>query len=131
MQRHSSSRRGFTLVELLVVIAIIGVLVACCCRPLAMSAAPCESCNKPPRSPNWSRAIDAYRDKVGDYPPDFSDYVQGTGDPRPAMRATAAYRHITKFFRNIAPSEISTHHAAGLRPVISTRPRVCTSSWAD
>lgn len=66
--------RGFTLVELLVVIAIIAVLASLIMvAGSAAFRAARESATRLEMT-NIERALEAYKTKYGEYPPDFSDY---------------------------------------------------------
>ncbi len=70
---HPPTRRGFTLVEMLVVIAIIGVLAAILV-PTLMAAVKKSKISAVAMELNeLAGALEAYKLKFGDYPPDFTD----------------------------------------------------------
>ncbi len=90
----SRLRRGFTLVELLVVIAIIGVLVGLTVPAVFGVRASFERSAVKFEVQALSDAIENYRSKTGDYPPDGSSW-------------TVTERHFRKAFPNILSSELS------------------------
>jgi prepilin-type N-terminal cleavage/methylation domain-containing protein len=71
---RQSRLRGFTLVEMLVVLAIIGVLVALLLPAvmMAMNAARRAAIATDIRM--LSDAVESYKNKMGDYPPNFRQY---------------------------------------------------------
>lgn len=86
-------RAGFTLVEVLTVIAIIGVLVgllipaiSAARRYIAQSAMAFEVLT-------LSNAIDQYKNKYGDFPPDGSN-------------SSVLQKHLKQVFPNMAPTEL-------------------------
>ncbi len=85
---------GFTLVEILVVIAIIGVLVGLIVPAVNMARRSVQQSAIVFEVQSLGNAIEQYKTKFGDYPPDGSD------------RATFE-RHFRKAFSNIASSEFT------------------------
>lgn len=86
-------RPGFTLVELLIVIAILGILVSL--LAWGVNAARISILKKAQSAEiaNIASAIEAYRNKYGDYPPDGSSW--------PIVEA-----HLRKAFPNILITEL-------------------------
>jgi prepilin-type N-terminal cleavage/methylation domain-containing protein len=91
---RNARRSGFTLVEVLVVIAIIGVLVALIVPAVNMAYRTVQQRAIALECQALAQAVEAYRNKYDDYPPDGLD--QGL------MK-----RHFGKAFPNLAPSEIT------------------------
>ncbi len=87
-------QRGFTLVELLVVIAIIGVLVGLTVPAVFGVRAAFEKSATKFEIQALNDAIENYRSKNGDYPPDGSSW-------------SVMERHLRKAFPNILSSELS------------------------
>ncbi len=102
---------GFTLVEILVVIAIIGVLVGLIVPAVNAARRSVQQAAIVFEVQSLGNAIEQYKTKFGDYPPDGAD------------RATFE-RHFRKAFSNIASSEFtallanSNSNRAGLTSVM-------------
>lgn len=86
-------RSGFTLVEVLVVIAIISVLVALVVPAVYMASRAIQQRAIALECQAIAQAVEAYRNKYDDYPPD--------GLVEDVMK-----RHLRKAFPNLAPSEL-------------------------
>lgn len=93
-QAVSNRKAGFTLVELLVVISIIGVLVGLILPAVfyAMNAVRSNAIAIDVQT--LANAVDQYKNKYGDYPPDGTD-------------ATIFSRHCRKLFPQIAATELT------------------------
>lgn len=74
MKVKVAGRRGFTLVELLVVIAIIGILAGVLIPAVNSVRRSVQTAFLRTECGNLEMAIEAYKLKYGDYPPDFSDW---------------------------------------------------------
>lgn len=110
---HAQPRRpGFTLVELLVVILIIAILAAFLTAAARGVLKRATNFGISTDVANLGRAMEAYKEKYGDYPPDFADAKYLPFDQ------TVAYRHIRKVWQRIAPSELAA--IASIAPTIDT-----------
>lgn len=102
--RIGASRHGFTLVELLVVMAILGVLAGLLAWGVNAARVAILKRAQAAEIANIAMAVEAYRTKYGDYPPDGSSW--------PRMEA-----HLRKAFPNIVVSELNL-----LNPAAPTTP---------
>lgn len=95
MRRAPTSRRtAFTLIELLMVIAIIGILVGLVVPAVMYAMTTVKQRAISMDVQTLANAVDQYKNKYGDYPPDGTD-------------ATIFTRHCRKLFPNMAPSELA------------------------
>ncbi len=101
--RASRVHRGFTLVELLVVIAIIGLLVALIVPAVIASRSAFERSALKFEVQALNDAVENYRSKHGDYPPDGSSW--------PIMES-----HLRKAYPEILRSELDILKNAQLDP---------------
>lgn len=90
----AARRSGFTLVEILVVIAIIGVLVALTVPAVNLAYRTIKKRAIALECQSIAQAVEAYRTKYSDYPPDGAD-------------PTILARHLRKAFQNISPTEVA------------------------
>lgn len=93
--RRHPNRPGFTLVELLVVIAIIGVIAAIAVPTILMARIKAMNTRAKMEISSIEKAVESYKAKYQDYPPDFSDQQ-------------VVLRHINKVFPRISPTERTT-----------------------
>ena len=103
--RAGTLRRGFTLVELLVVIAIIGVLVGLTVPAVFGVRGAFNRASVKFEVQALNDAVENYRSKYGDYPPDGSSW-------------TVLEKHMRKAFPNILQSELNL-----LNPTMFTPPQ--------
>ncbi len=87
------TRSGFTLVEVLIVIAIIGVLVGLLIPAVNMARRSVQQTAIAFEVEALANAVEQYKNKYGDYPPDGSN-------------GRTFQNHLRKAFPNIAQSEI-------------------------
>lgn len=108
--RHRRSRRGgFTLVEILTVVAIIGILVGLLVPAVNMARRSIQRGAIVFEVQTLANAVEQYKNKFGDYPPDGSS-------------STLFERHCRKAFPNISSTELSLLGATvgGVRVANST-----------
>lgn len=99
MQPHNNrtrraSRRGFTLIEILMVIGIIGILVGLLVPAVNMALNSVKKRAIAMEVSTLASAVDKYKEKYGDYPPDGSSFQ-------------VFRRHCLKVWPQIANSEIT------------------------
>ncbi len=92
--RRHLARSGFTLVELLVVIVIIGILVGLAIPAINMVRRRALATRIGMEIKQLESAVEAYREKYGDYPPDFSSFA-------------VVERHVRKVWPRIAQNEFN------------------------
>ncbi|MDB4864672.1 MAG: prepilin-type N-terminal cleavage/methylation domain-containing protein [Pirellulaceae bacterium] len=90
---QSCQNQGFTLVEMLIVIAIIGIMAGILIPTIGVVRKSAANGGMAMEVSNISAAIEAYKQKYGDYPPDGSNIV-------------VFQRHIQVAFPRIAPAEV-------------------------
>lgn len=91
--RPRNRHQGFTLIEVLMVIAIIGVLVGLLVPAVNMARRSVQQSSIVFEVQTLNSAVEQYKTKFGDYPPDGSN-------------VSTFKRHIRKVFPNIAASEL-------------------------
>ncbi len=94
MRTNSRIQRGFTLIEVLMVIAIIGILIGLLVPAVGIALRSVRKNAIAMEVTTIASAIERYKEKYGDYPPDGSN-------------AAVLSRHLRKVFPQIAASEIS------------------------
>ncbi|EMI20564.1 protein containing Prepilin-type cleavage/methylation [Rhodopirellula maiorica SM1] len=87
-----AARHGFTLVEILVVITIIGILTAIAIPAVNNAVKTARQSAIRMEVSSLETAIEKYREKYGDYPPDFSD-------------PTVVSRHYGKLFPRMSTND--------------------------
>ena len=102
---HKTSPRGFTLVELLTVIVIIGILAGLIVAAVIPAIRRAHEFTIRQEIEQLSYALEEYKNKCGDYPPDFAGVTGGAGydaDLRIDAR-NAVMRHFRKAFPRYTP----------------------------
>ncbi len=94
LNHHRSTRSGFTLVEILMVVAIIGILVGLVVPAVNIALRSAKKRAISMEVITLADAVEKYRSKYDDYPPDGSN-------------GTVMQRHLRKAFPNIAATELS------------------------
>jgi prepilin-type N-terminal cleavage/methylation domain-containing protein len=94
-KRNRTRSLGFTLVEMLVVIAIIGILAAILLPAIQKVLKTAKENRIAQEVSQLHQAVESYKQKFGDYPPDFSS-VRVVGDLSDANNIVA--RHLRKAF---------------------------------
>jgi len=94
LEARRTGREGFTLVELLVVIAILGILAGLLAWGVNAARVSILKQAQAFEIQSIATAVEAYRNKYGDYPPDGSSW--------PVMEA-----HLRKAFPNILVTELA------------------------
>ena len=94
VKQNRPNRSGFTLVEILMVIAIIGILVGLIVPAVNIALRAARKSAMSMEVVTISDAVEKYRTKYDDYPPDGSN---------PTVMAS----HLRKAFPNIAPTELT------------------------
>lgn len=96
-------RPGFTLVELLVVIAIISVLAALLIPAVWVSIRKAKTARIGLEMAAIQKALESYKNKTGEYPPDFS-YNPAGGTPQDQILAEVN-AHLGREFRRRIPTD--------------------------
>ena len=89
---------GFTLIELLVVIVIIAMLAGLITVAAVRARQRAKNLAMKTEVTLLSQAMDAYKEKMGEYPPDFGYFADPTGAQLNAVRA-----HIARAFPQCLP----------------------------
>lgn len=99
MRKAIHGRHGFTLIELLVAITIIGILVAIAVPTAYAAYIRAKKAAMKIEVTNISTAIEQYKTKYGDYPPDGSNW-------------DVVARHLRKAFPRMVSTELTVLQAA-------------------
>lgn len=83
--KRQPARRGFTLVELLTVVAIIGILASLITAAAIMARTAALNAVAATRIADLAMAVEAYKNKYSEYPPDFTDGAAVTRHLRTAF----------------------------------------------
>ncbi|HIF30276.1 MAG TPA: prepilin-type N-terminal cleavage/methylation domain-containing protein, partial [Planctomycetaceae bacterium] len=104
--------QAFTLVELLTVIVIIGMLVALLIPAIGAVMRRTKDFRTATDIAKLEQAVELYKDKYGDYPPDFSEMVNyhdwnSDNILTAVFDSTTIIGHLRRAFPKIAPIEVS------------------------
>ncbi len=107
--------RAFTLVELLTVIVIIGMLVALLIPAIGAVMRRTKDFRTATDIAKLEQAVELYKDKYGDYPPDFSELSLYLGNPNGIATAqfnkTTIMGHLRRAFPKITAAEVGIFKA--------------------
>ncbi|MFP6674659.1 MAG: prepilin-type N-terminal cleavage/methylation domain-containing protein, partial [Pirellulaceae bacterium] len=104
--------RAFTLVELLTVIVIIGMLVSLLIPAIGAVMRRTKDFRTATDIAKLEQAVELYKDKYGDYPPDFAElanYHVGNSDDilTAVFDRTTIIGHLRRAFPKITPTEVN------------------------
>ena len=100
-------RRGFTLVELLTVMVIIGILVSLITVAVIAARARATAARVGVDIAGLEQALNSYRDKFGEYPPDCAELLTAPSAVRQMIRA-AFVQHFSRAFPRYVITGTST-----------------------
>lgn len=100
------NRRAFTLVEMLVVITIIGILASMITAAAVSARRRAKIAAVVIEVKQLETALQAYKEKFGEYPPDFAGLHSGDPDIANAERM-AVLRHLAKAFPRYQPANFA------------------------
>ena len=112
MKRHLFSRNtrpsAFTLVEMLVVITIIGILASLITAAALRARIAARNATVSMEVKQLEMACQAYKEKLGDYPPDFAGVDGSMGPIVSTAQQQAILRHLARAFPRYRPG-VSTN----------------------